>query len=207
MTMAHDHEHGHGHGHITNARGYELGSAVALLGFRRRVFDGLVAASGVCRGDRVLDVGCGTGYLSKRVAAAGATVVGVDPSAPVLAYADHTAPAECRFVRAGAERLPFADGSFDAVVSSFAMHHVPPDVRGVAIAEFARVVRPGGRVFVVDARPPRGRLGRALLSWLVVHGMTESPVDEVARLLADAGLTVETADRRPLLRQVLAIRN
>ena len=92
--------------------------------------------------DRVLDVGCGDGQISRLLASGGATVVGIDPTWNQIRIA-HERGGGAAFVRAGAAELPVADASFDAAVACLVFEHID-DVDG-AIAEVARVVRPGGR--------------------------------------------------------------
>ncbi len=92
--------------------------------------------------DRVLDVGCGDGQISRLVAADGASVVGIDPTWNQIRVA-HERGGGAAFVRSGAAELPFADASFDAVVACLVFEHI--DDVDQAIAEVARVVRPGGR--------------------------------------------------------------
>jgi len=95
---------------------------------------------------RVLDVGCGGGTLAARLAAAGAQVVGIDPSSAQMSLvARGRAVAGCR---AAAEQLPFADAAFDAVIASCAWKHWDGPARGVE--ECLRVLRPGGRLAVVE---------------------------------------------------------
>jgi len=104
-------------------------------------------------GERVLDVGSGPGFLLRSIADAvgpGGTVRGVDPSPAMNAVAaahcaDH---AQVGIDEGGAESLPYPDGSFDAVVSTQVYEYVA-DVAG-ALAEARRVLRPGGRVVVLD---------------------------------------------------------
>lgn len=108
----------------------------------------LCDAAGVRAGQRVLDVGCGSGALTlaatERVGAGG-HVVGLDPNPEMLAVARRK-PTSIEWREGRAESLPFADASFDAVVSQFAMMFFE-DPAG-ALREMHRVVRPGGRIAV-----------------------------------------------------------
>ena len=116
----------------------------------------LLEAAGVESGTRVLDVACGPGHIAAAAAAKGAEPVGLDAAEGMIAVA-RACYAEIEFQRGDAERLPFGDASFDAVVAGFVVNHLPRPER--ALAEFARVVRPGGRVAVtVWDRPERMRL-------------------------------------------------
>jgi ubiquinone/menaquinone biosynthesis C-methylase UbiE len=107
-------------------------------------------------GEAVLDVGCGTGALAleayKRVGAAG-RVCGIDPGPRQVARARSKAgragiPIE--FQVGVIERLAFLDQSFDAVLSTLLMHHLPDDLKRLGLAEIARVLKPGGRLVIVD---------------------------------------------------------
>jgi len=105
--------------------------------------DVLLDAVEVRPGDVLLDNACGTGHLAGEALKRGADVVGADFSPAMLARAARRHPA-IRFELADAEALPFSDGSFDAVVTSFGLHHFPFPVQ--ALAEVRRVLRIGGRV-------------------------------------------------------------
>jgi ArsR family transcriptional regulator len=135
----------------------------------------------------VADLGCGEGYLTIEAAAWARHVVAVDRSAAVLRKARDLARkrrvANVSWKRGDIEKVPLADASVDVALLSQALHHAQhPDL---AVAEAARVVRPGGTVLVLDLRPHdqawvKDRLGD---QWL---GFTD---DHVARLLTAAGLT------------------
>jgi ubiquinone/menaquinone biosynthesis C-methylase UbiE len=118
------------------------------------VHDDVVARLRIARAQRVLDLGCGTGFLSARMAAdLGATVVGCDYSAGMLSEA-RARTHDVAWVQGDALHLPLADGSVDAATSTEAFHWFPdPDL---ALAELARVIRPGGTLLValVNTRSP-----------------------------------------------------
>ena len=111
---------------------------------------GLAAAG---PGHRVVDVACGPGIVTCRLAADGAAVTGVDLTPAMLALAAERATAAgCRpataFTRGRMDRLPFPDGSFDVVVNRYALHHAAEPDR--VAAELIRVAAPAGRVVIVD---------------------------------------------------------
>lgn len=104
-------------------------------------------------GERVLEVGCGNGLLAGEMArqvGLEGRITGVDISAPMIAMARdaNIGRANVEFTKADAARLPFADASFDAAVTVQCLCFVP-DVR-LALAEVFRVLRPGGRLVVLD---------------------------------------------------------
>jgi ubiquinone/menaquinone biosynthesis C-methylase UbiE len=208
---AHPHS-GHGAGgHLDSPRLHKYAAAIWFLGQRRRVYDRLIALSGAQEGDAVLDVGCGTGYLTQRAAdAVGPTgrVVGVDPAAPAIAYARRVSPPHCEFHVAGGEAIPEPDASFDVVVSSLAVHHIPPQTRPVAFQEMYRVLRPAGRLLIADFRPPRSRAVNRLIGALSGPAMQHNPIDALDGLIADAGFEViGSGDQWPWLRYVRARRS
>ena len=107
-----------------------------------RVVAPLLAAASVGVGARVLDVATGPGWVAAHAAERGASVVGIDVAEAMIE--DRSAHPGLEFRRADAHDLPFADASFDAVVGNLAVMHLSRPER--AIAEFARVLRPGGRL-------------------------------------------------------------
>jgi 2-polyprenyl-6-hydroxyphenyl methylase/3-demethylubiquinone-9 3-methyltransferase len=143
-------------------------------------------------GRRVLDAGCGGGLVARELAAAGAEVVGVDRSRGSLGVARRAvgtrfAPAQGRL-----ERLPFAAGSFDAVVAADVLEHLPD--LPAAVAELARVLAPGGS-FVFDT------VNRTFWSWFTgVFGL-EQVLRMVPRGTHDWRLFIRPAELDRLLRR------
>jgi SAM-dependent methyltransferase len=138
-----------------------------------RVVGPLLDAARVGEGTRVLDVATGPGYVAAACAARGASVVGVDVAQEMLALARSLNPS-LELVRADAERLPFADASFDAVVANFVLLHLGrPEA---CAAELARVLAPGGTLALTtwDA-PERGRLAGILFDAVAEVGAPAPP--------------------------------
>lgn len=105
----------------------------------------LVEAARISAGERVLDIGCGTGIAALAAAGRGAEVTGVDVNAGMLAVARRKAP-DMTWIEAPAEELPFADGTFDVVLCQFALMFFAD--RTCALREMQRVTRPGGRIAI-----------------------------------------------------------
>jgi ubiquinone/menaquinone biosynthesis C-methylase UbiE len=209
LLVGHHHRDDRSGGLITHPRSYELFTEAGFLGRRTRVFDRLVALSGAKPGQRVLDVGCGTGFFARRIAQAvgpKGAVVGVDPSQPMLDYAEQHAPDNCSFVNAGAEDLPFDDASFDVVVSSLAFHHFPVDRRADGVNEIFRVVRPGGRLFVADFSPPSGRVVNWIVGVIAANAMRHDHSQELRELVVGSGLTITGTGRIGFLHYIAAQR-
>lgn len=120
----------------------------------------LVNYAGVQPGEAVLDVACGTGVVAITAALRGATVKGLDLAPALLADARRNAAlidAAIEFVEGDVESLPYADASFDVVLSQFGHMFAPRPER--AIAEMLRVLKPGGRI-AFSTWPPELCIGR-----------------------------------------------
>jgi 2-polyprenyl-6-hydroxyphenyl methylase/3-demethylubiquinone-9 3-methyltransferase len=139
-------------------------SPVALLRAESKLRNPWIAArldeafgDGRCR---VLDVGCGAGFLCNDLALRGRAVTGIDLAADALAVAHaHDASGRVRYVEGDATALPFEDGSFEAVCAMDLLEHVESPER--VITEASRVLAPGGLFFFHT-------FNRNFLSWLVI---------------------------------------
>jgi SAM-dependent methyltransferase len=133
-----------------------------------RVVAPLLAGASVDAGARVLDVATGPGWVAAQAAERGASVVGVDVAEAMIARARIAHPG-LEFRRADAHELPFAASSFDAVVGNLAVMHLSRPER--AMAEFARVLRPGGRLALTAwAHPSQHRLAGVFLDAVAEAG-------------------------------------
>jgi ubiquinone/menaquinone biosynthesis C-methylase UbiE len=159
---------------------YDLLMRLATFGreraFRRRIAD----LAQLHPEEAVLDVGCGTGTLAivarERVGARG-LVAGIDPSGQMIARARQKAERSgfpVDFQVGLIEHLAFPDQSFDVVLSTFMMHHLPDDLKRQGLVEVARVLKPGGRLLILDLQ---GHTGPG-----------KSSIRELTPLLKEAGL-------------------
>ena len=177
----------------SEARYYDLLAWMLTLGRERAFRERLVELARLEPGQTVLDVGCGTGTLaiaSKRRVGMAGTVHGIDASPEMIDRARRKvakAGVDVAFQTGIVEALPFPDASFDAVMSTLMLHHLPRPVREQCAREMRRVVKPGGRVLAVDfATPARERKG--LLARLHRHGFMR--LGDIVELLSEVGLNV-----------------
>jgi demethylmenaquinone methyltransferase/2-methoxy-6-polyprenyl-1,4-benzoquinol methylase len=142
---------------------YDRANSVLSFGIHHLWRRATVAASGVRAGSSVLDCATGTGDLAlafKRAVGPTGRVVGTDFNADMLSYAPAKAQQrglDVAFEVADAMHLPYADATFDAASISFGIRNV--DDPRVALADMARVVKPGGKVVVLEFGQPRGIMG------------------------------------------------
>jgi ubiquinone/menaquinone biosynthesis C-methylase UbiE len=106
-------------------------------------------------GDSVLDIGCGTGTLAVLIKqrCPGVEVTGLDPDPKALARAQRKADrarAKVQFEQGFADQIKHPPACFDLVVSSFMFHHLEPDQKGGTLREICRVLKPGGRLLLLD---------------------------------------------------------
>ena len=229
MHTAHGHEHRHGHGHghgpapahghappgaprtegrlIRWARFYDPLIWLMTLGQARTLRALPLDLAALRPGERVLDVGCGTGDVTLAAArrvGPGGVAVGIDAAPEMIAVARGKVRRTGRRVQfrvEPVETLSFAAGSFDVALSSLMMHHLPGDLRARALTEIRRVLRPGGRIAIIDIQPLTRPLRPWEPGWLITrrHGMQVEPGADpqahgaaLAALLRETGFTAVT---------------
>ncbi|MDE3026749.1 MAG: ubiquinone/menaquinone biosynthesis methyltransferase [Acidobacteriota bacterium] len=140
---------------------YDAMNRLMTAGLDRR-WRRITVTETVRTGDRVLDACCGTGDLALAALAGGADVVGLDFSERMLDRA-RAKSAEIEWVRADMLALPFDDESFDAVTVGFGVRNV--DDLEAGLRELRRVLRPGGRIGILEITTPRGALAPFYRLW------------------------------------------
>jgi demethylmenaquinone methyltransferase/2-methoxy-6-polyprenyl-1,4-benzoquinol methylase len=147
---------------------YDLTNDVLSMGQDRLWRRAVVKAVAAQPGERVLDIAAGTGTSSEPFADAGVEVVPADFSLGMLAVGNRRRP-DLGFTAADAMRLPFADESFDVVTMSFGLRNVADTA--LALREFLRVARPGGRLVVCEFSQPVNKAFRTVYNEYLMRSL------------------------------------
>jgi len=200
----------HTHDHVPETEGatitwwaplYDAFTWLVSFGSMSGVRKSTLKAARLKAGEAVLDVGCGTGDLTLRAArrvGPEGRAAGIDASPDMVKVARRKAAKKGRdvdFRVAPIEDLPFDDGAFDAALSSFMIHHLPDDLKLRGLAEVRRVLKPGGRLVVVDLKPGKGIIG--FLSHLIGHRLPGDYGEQLKSTIREAGIAdVELLDAK-----------
>lgn len=171
---------------------YDLGCYFIGMGshFRRKTLQ----HTQLKPGEHVLDVGCGTGVLTRLAAEEvgnDGEVIGIDASAEMIQVAKRKAAkvhSNADFKLGVVESLPFEDEYFDIVLSSMMLHHLPPELKVTGLREIFRVLKSGGRLMVVDVDKPTGILGQVLMfPWRKDPAVKDNLEGHVPEFIQNAG--------------------
>lgn len=185
---------------------YDRIVSLVSLGKEKTFRNETIALAQVKPGDTVLDVGCGTGSLAlaakKQVGPTG-NVHGTDASPEMIQVARQKvakAEIDVTFQAGLVENITFPDNQFDVVLSSLMMHHLPDNLKQDGLAEIYRVLKPGGRLLIVDIESSSGGSIFQRLSDLIVqlhggHTAMENNVSKLAPLMKAAGFISIKTDR------------
>lgn len=150
----------------STAEDYDRMEHILGLGTGLRYRGQALERAGLKAGMRVVDVGVGTGLVAReaaRITGNASLVIGVDPSVGMMAQAHGKVPAGVKLLEGTAEAIPAADAEFDFLSMGYALRHISD--LALAFGEFHRVLKPGGRICLLEITCPESRWGRALLKF------------------------------------------
>jgi len=184
---------------------YDGFANIVTLGQIRRLRTLTIDQAQLKPGEKVLDVGCGTGGVTipakQRVGKTG-KAAGIDPAPEMIAVASkkaRRAGLEVDFRIGVIESLPHPDATFDVVTSSLMMHHLPEHLQVQGLAEIKRVLKPSGRLLIADMTRVSNSMHASVFTLLTFkhgHG-SEFGIEDLPKLLEAAGFEkIKQADER-----------
>ena len=178
---------------------YDFFTGLMGMGVNRPNSRMVIELAKVKPGDKVLDVGCGTGSLTltaKSTAGVSGAVYGIDAAPEMIEVARKKATKtglNAIFEVGLVEKIPYPDLTFDVVVSRLVIHHLPDDLKSKAFTEIFRVLKPGGRFLVADFRPPTNPIIRHVASAIVGQHMMQTDVSIIPSQFSAAGFKEVTS--------------
>ncbi len=179
---------------IHTAARYDLHTSLMGLGVNRSNSRMIIEMAKIKPGDKILDVGCGSGNLTltaKRYAGASGSVHGIDASAEMIEVARKKAErtgSEAIFEVGLIEKLPYSETTFDVVISRLVIHHLPDDLKRRGFTEIFRVLKPGGLFFIADFKLPANPILAHVASTLFGHRtMMQSNLESITPMVKETG--------------------
>lgn len=178
---------------------YDFFSRLAGLGVNQPNSRMVVEMAGIKPGDKVLDVGCGTGNLTltaRSYVGPNGSVSGIDASPEMIDKARKNAQRtglDAVFEIGLIEKIPYPAGSFDVVINRLMIHHLPDDLKRQGLVEILRVLRPGGSLFITDFKARSNTfLGHLALAF-PRHRMLQTEEWDLSQLVKEAGFREVTS--------------
>ena len=207
------HSHGQSHQAAPETRGSTIRWAkyydhfVRLLTFGREkaLRNETIRLTAIRPGASVLDVGCGTGtltLLAKTAAGTQGKVYGIDAAPEMIEVARQKAAdnrQDIHFQVGLIEALQFPDATFDVVLSSMMMHHLPDDLKRAGLAEIYRVLKPGGWLVIVDIKETTNAVQHLSLTGLI-HSRAKTGIQSLNALLTAQGYVGTDTGNMPMMR-------
>jgi ubiquinone/menaquinone biosynthesis C-methylase UbiE len=209
--MHHSSSHTHQEAPVTQGRTirwakyYDGFVRFMTLGRENAVRTETIRLASIQSGAAVLDVGCGTGsltLLAKAAAGNQGVVYGIDAAPEMIATARKKAVQQNREVQFQVgliEALPFPDSMFDIVLSSLMFHHLPDDLKREGLTEIYRVLKPGGRLLIVDIKQTANVAHHFSLIALFHHGLA-SGVDDLSPVMTGMGYIGLESGNMPMMK-------
>jgi ubiquinone/menaquinone biosynthesis C-methylase UbiE len=179
---------------LHKASQYDIHTSLLGLGVNRSNSRMVIEMATIKPGDKVLDVGCGSGNLTltaKSYVGKSGSAFGIDAASEMIDVAKKKASRfrqDAVFEVGLIEQIPYLDATFDVVISRLVIHHLPADLKRRGFAEIFRVLKPGGLVFVADFKPPTNPILAYIASALVGHQMMmQSKVNIIPPMLIETG--------------------
>lgn len=179
---------------------YDSTVRLVLLGKDKALREMTAEMAQIKPGDKVLDVGCGTGSLTiaaKAQAGSTGNVLGIDAAPEMIDVARSKAARaglEIEFRVGLIESLSFDDNLFDVVLSSLMMHHLPDDLKLKGLTEIYRVLKPGGHLLIVDMNRPTALLIKILTAY-IVHEKMHTGAQDLPAMMKEVGFKeIESKD-------------
>lgn len=182
---------------------YDLIVSIITLGQSKRLRQMTINLSKLKESEKILDVGCGTGGVTipaKLKVGRNGYAAGVDPSPEMIGEARKKAvkkKLDIDFRLGVIESIPFPDGTFDVVTSSLMMHHLPHELQLKGMAEIYRVLKPGGRLLIVDTKRPKVIILKQVFDALAKHHGIKFGLGDIPEMLKSIGFkSAELLDKQ-----------
>lgn len=175
---------------------------IFFFGRLEQFWEKLIEKAQISPNDRIIDIGCGSGRMVIKVSeqlGMNGEIIGLEPSKHLIKECNKLEKKDnVKFMEGIMESVPFPDNSFDIVLSSLAIHHVPKDDKQKAFKEFNRILKKGGRLLIMDHGKPYNKMLQVFLfpmRWNILEYQAENFRGEIPNMIKYAFGNVEEKAR------------